>query len=576
MNSLPDLLHATPYFEVVRKLKKRVDDLIDERNQFERAQAQAKDRRHMRKKVLMRTSRNWQVMLVNSAFRQWRETAKNTVRQREMLARYFRRIKAITLPDIFRSWKIITVADKLKSTQDNKKKKEQELKKLEAKLRDTKKNEGDLMMDMVRMEKDTTVLRSRLETLHASIAAQRVPETRSVISAVGENLITLGDVGFKNIESILTEAANSPDPNILAGIYYVEDDEAKESKARKEGRYVEPVSYKTKTKGEYRPEYTPDEIEKAMIEIVKLAPDRLLLRWVKFRCRLGYPKGSPGQRKVENFNDDLRDGIIYGNLLNRLSSRRNRARIANEIDPQRRIDIVLTQASRLDPPASGFITTGHVLGCDEALNVAFVGRLFNTHGRLEKTNENPEIKVYMDRVTELRAKWSAQKAFVRQLIDKGKWQMYRAVHDDESLQKSLVELEQVAKEIAALGVEIEPTMSSSLKSTQTGWVLRHTISNAIWSIFTYKVLREENAELPFPIINLRRERMLQQYTKLGSDNELKILIKAGLNKQEKNNDYYSNQFSLEEFRKSIEDVLLKNFEAISKIFQHYAAGDDGK
>ena len=70
--------------------------------------------------------------------------------------------------------------------------------------------------------------------------------------------------------------------------------------------------------------------------------------------------------------------------------------------------------------------------------------------------------------------------------------------------------------------------------------------------------------------------MLQQYTKLGSDNELKILIKAGLNKQEKNNDYYSNQFSLEEFRKSIEDVLLKNFEAISKIFQHYAAGDDGK
>jgi hypothetical protein len=576
LQTLPDLLHATPYFEVVRSIKKRVDDLIEERNQFERAQSQAQDRRHMRKKVLMRTSRNWQQMLVNSAFRQWRETAKNTVRQREMLARYFRRVKAVTLPDIFRCWKIITVGDKLKKTQENKLKKEKELALLEEKLRNSKKSEGDLMMDMARMEKDTIVLRSRLEKLHSSIAAQRVPETRAVISAVGENLITLGDVGFKNIESILTEASNSPDPNILAGIYYVEDEELQEAKLRKNGKLptASSSSNKKKNKGEFRPEYDDSQIKKAMSEIVHLPPDRLLLRWMKYRCRLGYPKGSTGLRKVENFNNDLRDGIIYGNILNRLSSRRNRARVADEIDPQRRIDIVLAQASRLDPPASGFITTGHVLGCDEVLNVAFVGRLFNTHGRLEKTNENPTIKVYMDRVTELRVKWSTQKAFVRQLIDRSKWQMYRAVHDDDSLKKSLVELENVAKEIASLGKEIEPIMVSSLKSTQVGWVLRHTVSNAIWKIFTFKVLREENGKLPFEIINLRKERILQQYTKLGSDHELNILIKAGTTKSEKLN--LPSTFSIIEFRNSIESVLLKHFEALSKIFQHYAAGDDGK
>jgi hypothetical protein len=132
----------------------------------------------MRKKVLMRTSRNWQTMLVNSAFRQWRETAKNTVRQREMLARYFRRVKAITITDIFRAWKVITVGQKLERTQDKKASKEKELKMLEEKLRDSKKNEGDLMMDMVRMEKDTKNLRTRLASLQEAISAQRIPETR--------------------------------------------------------------------------------------------------------------------------------------------------------------------------------------------------------------------------------------------------------------------------------------------------------------------------------------------------------------------------------------------------------------
>ena len=395
LNTLNELLHATPYFEVVRKLKRRVDMLIHERNQFERARSQAKDRRHMRKKVLMRTSRNWQQMLVNSAFRQWRETAKNTVRQREMLARYFRRVKAITLPDLFRAWKIIAVGEKLERTVKKKVSKEKELKMLEEKLRDSKKNEGDLMVDMVRMEKDTKALRARLKTLQEAIAAQRIPETRAVISSVGENLMTLGNVGFKNIESILSEAASSPDPQILAGIYYVEDDEKEEAKKKKNGTLKEISS--TSKKGSMPPKYSKNQVQIALNEIVKLSPDRLLLRWVKYRTRLGVPLGK-ASRKVENFGEDLRDGIIYGNIMNRLSKRRNRANIQNEIDPQRRIDIVLAQASRLDPPASGFITTGHVLGCDETLNVAFIGRLFNTHGRLEKTSESEDIKNYVDQV----------------------------------------------------------------------------------------------------------------------------------------------------------------------------------
>jgi hypothetical protein len=228
----------------------------------------------------------------------------------------------------------------------------------------------------------------------------------------------------------------------------------------------------------------------------------------------------------------------------------------------------------------------------------------------------------------LQTKWSSQKTFVSQLTDKAQWQMYRAVHDDESLKKSLLELEAVASEIASLGSSVEPMMIASLKATQIGWVLRHSkcltlfyhfkliaytctlaysfsflslfflfsfsfllffflinlygttcgtlqtaISNAIWSIFTYKVLREENAEYPFPIVDIRKARMLQQYTKLGSDKELQTLLKAGLTKQERSSP--PDEFTITKYRQTIENTLLKNFEALSKIFQHYAAGDDG-
>ena len=69
-------------------------------------------------------------------------------------------------------------------------------------------------------------------------------------------------------------------------------------------------------------------------------------------------------------------------------------------------------ASRLEPPASGFITTGHILGCDELLNVAFIGRLFTTHGHLEKTIESNDIKKYLDKVQSLQNKWNSQKQFV--------------------------------------------------------------------------------------------------------------------------------------------------------------------
>ena len=83
-------------------------------------------------------------------------------------------------------------------------------------------------------------------------------------------------------------------------------------------------------------------------------------------------------------------------LLNKLSLKQNRTKLEKEIDPQRRCDIVMAQAARLDPPATGFITTGHMLGGDAILNAAFIGRLYNTHNQLEQGYQEELRQTYGD------------------------------------------------------------------------------------------------------------------------------------------------------------------------------------
>jgi len=55
-----------------------------------------------------------------------------------------------------------------------------------------------------------------------------------------------------------------------------------------------------------------------------------------------------------------------------------------------RIDTMMEQSGRLDPPATGFTTRGHILGNDTFLNGAFLCRMFLTHPgiSMEKSEDN--------------------------------------------------------------------------------------------------------------------------------------------------------------------------------------------
>jgi len=51
---------------------------------------------------------------------------------------------------------------------------------------------------------------------------------------------------------------------------------------------------------------------------------------------------------------------------------------------------MMEQSGRLDPPATGFTTRGHILGNDTFLNGAFLCRMFLTHPgiSMEKSEDN--------------------------------------------------------------------------------------------------------------------------------------------------------------------------------------------
>ena len=57
----------------------KVTRLENERRALEEAETTAEQRREMRKKVLSRTARRWQSLLISSVFYQWKETTQVSV-----------------------------------------------------------------------------------------------------------------------------------------------------------------------------------------------------------------------------------------------------------------------------------------------------------------------------------------------------------------------------------------------------------------------------------------------------------------------------------------------------------------
>ena len=107
-----------------------------------------------------------------------------------------------------------------------------------------------------------------------------------------------------------------------------------------------------------------EDIQAAMVGMCTVPQDRLLLRWIKYHLRRSTRHGFPYRRNFMNFKNDIRDGVSYAVLMNKIApetilpyfsttTNKMEPNLDSEIDPQLRIDTMLEYCGRLDPPAVG-------------------------------------------------------------------------------------------------------------------------------------------------------------------------------------------------------------------------------
>ena len=180
------------------------------------------------------------------------------------------------------------------------------------------------------------------------------------------------------------------------------------------------------------------DVKEALRGMLSVPPDRLLLRWVKYHLRRSTRHGFPYRRKFMNFRNDIRDGVSYAVLMNKIAPETTKVNLDGEIDPQLRIDTMLEQCGRLDPPCVGFITRGHILGFEPFLNCAFVTRLFLSKHGLWIGEEHPQIKAARTALKELQTRWRAVMGTAQQLTDWDTWKKMRKKMRDIQLDDLMV------------------------------------------------------------------------------------------------------------------------------------------
>ncbi|GKC33666.1 fimbrin-1 [Tanacetum coccineum] len=114
-------------------------------------------------------------------------------------------------------------------------------------------------------------------------------------------------------------------------------------------------------------------------ELMGLAPEKLLLKWMNFHLKkAGYKK------PVTNFSSDLKDGEAYAYLLNVLAPEHGSPNTLDVNDPVTRADLVLDHAEKMD--CKRYITPKDIVDGSANLNLAFVAQIF--HQRLITSHRN--------------------------------------------------------------------------------------------------------------------------------------------------------------------------------------------
>ncbi|CAN4103696.1 unnamed protein product [Withania somnifera] len=117
------------------------------------------------------------------------------------------------------------------------------------------------------------------------------------------------------------------------------------------------------------------EDSKDVEELLGLAPEKVLLKWMNFHLKkAGYKK------QVNNFSSDLKDGEAYAHLLNALAPEHGTTNTLDTKDPTERANLIIEQAEKLN--CKRYVTPQDIVEGSPNLNLAFVAQIFQQRNGL--------------------------------------------------------------------------------------------------------------------------------------------------------------------------------------------------
>ncbi|KAK3158331.1 hypothetical protein QOZ80_2AG0135750 [Eleusine coracana subsp. coracana] len=129
-------------------------------------------------------------------------------------------------------------------------------------------------------------------------------------------------------------------------------------------------------------ELVADDNGKGAEELITLAPDKMLLKWMNFHLKkAGYKK------TVTNFSTDVKDGEAYAYLLSALAPEHSSKTMIETTDPKERAKKVLETAEKLE--CTRYVTPKDIVEGSANLNLAFVAQIFQNRNGLSTTNVAP-------------------------------------------------------------------------------------------------------------------------------------------------------------------------------------------
>ncbi|KAF8410810.1 hypothetical protein HHK36_003347 [Tetracentron sinense] len=110
-------------------------------------------------------------------------------------------------------------------------------------------------------------------------------------------------------------------------------------------------------------------------ELMGLAPEKVLLRWMNFHLKkAGYKK------PITNFSSDVKDGEAYAFLLNVLAPEHCSPSTLDTKDPTERANLILEHAERMN--CKRYLTPKDIVEGSPNLNLAFVAQVFHQRNGL--------------------------------------------------------------------------------------------------------------------------------------------------------------------------------------------------